>query len=232
VYRKETVTGIRVGIDPAILGRLTATSGFRVEDANKYKRSYLWFSAAECRDKRVRMQATTPTGDFSALVYPPIGLEEHELNKYLAESRIDTSQWGTGLYKSLAEFSEELVKGEATLSKHSDGRPIRVVEIVVLKILEQTTGQILVEVEEANKGIALALRRLPAIKRRADEHHFWAARRLISMMMPLSDKYIDLDPASIKVTEEEQESTSYFGLRTLYRKRFMAATLLPSPVDP
>merc|ERR1712226_332791 len=47
--------------------------------------------------------------DFSALVYPPIGLEEEELQAFLKKNDVKTEQWGQGTFKSMEDFSEELM---------------------------------------------------------------------------------------------------------------------------
>lgn len=222
VYRKEILTGHVTVENAETLRRIGATEvaeggrgEFIVEDKLKKRRTFAWVSDVGPASKK---------GDFSALVYPPIGLETEELEDFLNRSQIDVSKWGTDTFKSLAEFSEELVKGEATLTKQVDGRLVRVVDIVVLKVGKQKGGDVLVEVEETHKENKTPRKRLPAVKRRSDEHQVLAARRLIKTHLQISDNYIVIDPV-VRIEEVVEGSTSYYGLPTLYRKRFMSATL-------
>merc|ERR1712127_1136444 len=84
--------------------------------------------------------------------------------------------------------------------------------------------QVLREVEEKLQDKASPLDRLPATKRRADEHPFAAARRMISKYLCQDNNMVTLD-ADVKITQEEQESTSYPGLLSIYRKRYMSAVM-------
>jgi len=225
VYKKEVLTGRVTTKDKKVLDRIgVAGAGFTMKDLHKYTRSYAWYSEKECEDKKIKLKVPKEDGKFSALVYPPIGLEEEELNDFMTQNKVDVSKWGEGTYRSVAEFSEELVKGEATLIKRAEGQIVRVVDIVVLKIIDES-ARILVEVEEVGKGVSSKLHRFPAIKRRSDEHQFAAARRLITKFLHMDENTITIDNTLVRVVEELQESTSYYGIKTLYRKRFMSARL-------
>merc|ERR1719277_570125 len=195
----------------------------------------MWMSEEECQAAGILLRPRQEEGDYSALVYPPVGLNEEELIQYLTENNVDLSKWGEGTARSVAEFSEELVKGESALLNQS-GRIVRVVDIVVLKLVRKQDGieQLLREVEEKVSSKASPLDRLPATKRRADEHPFAAARRMISKHLHMDNNTVTLDPDDVKVSQEEQESTSYPGLLSVYRKRYMTAVvheLPPSKLD-
>jgi len=227
VYKKEILTGVVTAKDRKILERIGALgpgAGFTIRDLHKYTRTYAWYTESECESKSIQLKVPREQGKFSALVYPPIGLEEEELNDFMAQNKVDVSKWGQGTYRSIAEFSEELVKGEATLIKGSDGQIVRVVDIVVLKLVGDG-GRVLVEVEENRKDVTQARKRFPAIKRRSDEHQFAAARRLISKSLLMDENSVTIDNTLVRIVEELQESTSYHGIKTLYRKRFMTAKL-------
>jgi len=230
VYKKELILGRVTTKDKAVLQRVGAgrsMGGFAIRDAQNYVRTYTWLSARDWHARGVRLRFPTERGDISALVYPPVGYEEKEAKTFLEESKINMPAWGSGMYKTLAEFSEELVRGEASLVRQADGKLLRVVDIVVLKILSRT-GRVLVEVEETFKESNQHRQRLPAIKRRSDEHQFLAARRLVTQFLQLSDLSVSIDPNDVRILDELQESMSYCGLPTLYRKRFMTARLLTS----
>jgi len=186
-----------------------------------------------CAEAGVQLRPRNEEGEISALVYPPVGLAEDDLYQYLEDNNVDVSKWGEGTAKSVADFSEELVKGESALLRTEKGKIVRVVEIVVLKIektWEDGSTSVLREVEEKVGPKTTSLDRLPATKRRADEHPFAAARRMISKYLHMDNNSVTLNPDDVKIVQEEQESTSYPGLGSLYRKRYMSAKLDPIPV--
>merc|ERR1740121_534168 len=221
----------RVGVaDKALSG---GVNQFEVEDDKKYRRGYMWFSEAECTSKGIQLRPKVADEEISALVYPPVGLDEDHLNQYLIDNNVDVSNWGQGTAKSVADFSEELVKGESTLHRQESGRIVRLVDIVVLKLVKAGVGQefILREIEENVGDRVMRLDRLSATKRRADEHPFSAARRLISKYLHIDENAVNIDPDDVRIVEEEQESTSYPGLVSVYRKRFMTANMRFLPTD-
>lgn len=230
VYIKQTVTGVATVTDAAVLKRIGLGEGgsgtFEVEDSSRYSRVFEWMTEEECTAKGILLRPRQEEGDYSALVYPPVGLNEEDLFQYLTDNNVDVTKWGEGTARSVAEFSEELVKGESALLRQDSGRIVRVVDIVVLKLVKtHADGSTLVlrEVEEKVSSKASTLDRLPATKRRADEHPFAAARRMISKHLHMDNNTVTLDPDDVKVSQEEQESTSYPGLLSIYRKRYMQA---------
>lgn len=225
VYKKDIITGTVTTRDANVLARIGVIGGggLEVQNEKKYTKFYKWMLASECDPQRVRL--TSPTGkggDISALVSPPIGLNASELVQLLEQNQIDISKWGQGTYKSLEDLGEELVNGETTLMKTRSGRMVRVVDIVVLKISDKDNN-VLVEVEEGSGDCKKSRRRLPATKRRWDEHQFASARRLMMKTLQLPDNLVIIDTSKVHIVEETQESTSYAGLPTLYRKRFISA---------
>merc|ERR1719203_1649880 len=108
-------------------------------------------SEAECAAANVQLRPSDRGDDISALVYPPVGLSEDDLLAYLTDNNVDVSKWGEGTARSVADFSEELVKGESALLRQENGRVVRVVDVAILKltrILEDGQEQVLREVEE------------------------------------------------------------------------------------
>jgi len=219
VFLKEIVTGEASG----------AVSSGIMEDSSPNARSgaarFTWLTSDQVKDPAITGNSAQGSSDFSTLVYPPIGLEEEELLEYLQTNQIDTEHWGTGTARSVHEFAEELVKGEATLQKLQNGQVKRVVDVVVVKLSRRGTQEVLVELEEKVKDSKQDLKRLPAVKRRSDEHQFLAARRLITQFLRLNDNYVTIDTSDVRVVEEETQSVSYPGLATVYRKRFIRAIL-------
>jgi len=222
VYRKEMVKGRLRVMDEDVLKKLNALddSPFTVQGVEEYPISYRWITEEECKENSVQLDLVAQEGGFSALVPPPVGLDEEALNNYLVDSKVPLAKWGEGNFKTLSEFSEELNKGEAALLKQKDGTLCRVVDIVVLII--KRGDEVLVEAKETHDDKTTTRNRLPALKRRPDEHPFLCARRLVAELMIPNDN-VEVDPASIRIIDETQESASYAGMTTLYRKRFMTA---------
>jgi len=215
VYRKEIVTGTVSTTDATILKRLgEGKISFQVQDSEDYKRQFSWYDETELKKAGI---ATGVQGsdDISALVYPPIGLEEQDLLNFLMSNKIDTSAWGT----KGRDLSEELVKGAATLVKTPKGNLVRAVDIAVLTIKQG--DKILVQIEESHGDSKKSMKRLPATKRRSDEHVFSAVREYLSRHLSFNVNLATIDAADVRMVEEQQESTAYPGLNTVYRKRFL-----------
>lgn len=108
----------------------------------------------------------------------------------------------------------------------SDGSVIRIVDVVVIKLVHSVTQSILVQTEQTfPDGAKVSLKRLPGAKRRPDENQFLTARRILKRQLKVEENHVTLDANSVQVAEEEKESLAYPGLRTVYRKRIITATL-------
>eukprot|EP00928_Gymnodinium_smaydae_P013409 TRINITY_DN1488_c0_g3_i3.p1 TRINITY_DN1488_c0_g3~~TRINITY_DN1488_c0_g3_i3.p1 ORF type:complete len:171 (+),score=31.57 TRINITY_DN1488_c0_g3_i3:233-745(+) len=158
----------------------------------------------------------TVTLDVSPLVHPPISMPEEELARYLRENRVDAQH-----FPGMDAFTSELLMGEAAFAQQPTGRLIRVVELVVVVICNPRTGALLVEAEESVHGRRKALRRLPATKRRADENHFLAARRVLATVLRVNEMSVSLRPTDVKMIQEVRQSKNYAGLPTVYNKRIV-----------
>merc|ERR1712113_965432 len=230
VYRKEIMSGELITADKSILKRLAVASGnaYTVVDGS-IKREFQWMSENQCKKNKpepILIGKPANTSEFSALVSPPIGLDEDELNDFMHTNKVDTSAWGQAPFKSLEDFSEELVKGESTLIKQGKDGVARVVDIVVLQLVRQGTGEIIVEASETYKDSSQELNRLPALKRRSDEHMFVTARKMVTKHLALPDNCVTIDSTDVKMVVTQEGSKAYPGLLTIYRKRFMKGILL------
>jgi len=228
VYRKEILEGTVTTTDAAVLERvgLPGRDHFQQEDSKSYTRYFVWLSEAQCIEKKIQFKAPAEGHEVSALVSPPIGFEEEALHAFLKANKVDVTRFGKDGIKTLAEFSEELVKGEAALIARGDGKVIRVVDVLVMKLAKKN-GDIVVEVcetyaDESKKE----LKRLPAVKRRTDENPFWAAHRVLSKVLKINENMVEMDASNVQVVEEETTSKAYADLPTLYRKRIVSAKLL------
>jgi hypothetical protein len=151
------------------------------------------------------------------LVAPPTGFDEEQLEEYLKANNVDTAKFNEGSTKSLKDFSDELVRGEAHLVKNSQGQITRSVDVVILHITK-ANGECLVQVSETANGQTKMLNRLPAVKRRPDENMFWAAHRVLSKVLRVEENSVNFDANDVKIVEEQSSSTAYFGLPTKYRR--------------
>jgi len=229
IYQKDIVTGRFICKDNEILKRLgvmvDAGPAFTIEGLEDFPQSFVWLSDEEVIQRGITIGQPV---EYSSLVYPPVGYQEEELNQFLTDGGVPLQLWGQGNNKSLSEFSEELVKGESTLRKQRDGKLVREVEVILLKIVRETADgsrEILLEVGEECQGASAKRSRLPGVKKLAGEHHFWAARRLTSLMRLHKDMVI-IDAMSVRTVEETEQSTSYYGIDTHYRKTYIEATFV------
>mmetsp|Transcript_90387 Transcript_90387/g.189052 ORF Transcript_90387/g.189052 Transcript_90387/m.189052 type:complete len:640 (-) Transcript_90387:275-2194(-) len=210
----------RVGLGPKGSGTYTNT------DSTNYTRTFAWLTESQCTAKKVKLRASAEGADVSALVHPPIGFEEEELQKFLQDNNVDVSKFGKDGVKTISQFSEELVQGEATLIRQKGGSIIRVVDVLILKVQRQN-GDVIVEVEETkNDGTKKELKRLPAVKRREDENPFIAAHRVLSKVLRINENLVELQHENIQLVQEQKDSKAYAGLPTLYRRRIITAKLI------
>lgn len=223
VYQKRMLKGTIKAKDQDILRRVGKESGGYSHRSSRGPKSFQWLTLATCKEKKARTEGCESAVDFSAMVYPPTGLQEEALQNFMRGSGIDTDTWGTGTFKTLEDFSDELTKGASTLIKYK-GQPTRLVDIVIL-YLHGPDGKVLMEAEEDYKGNVQVLNRLPAVKRRSDEHQFNAARRAITQYLKLDDNGVIIDEKDVRLLEEVQESKAYPGLKTIYRKRLITGTV-------
>merc|ERR1719161_2152203 len=100
---------------------------------------------------------------------------------------------------------------------------IRIVNVVLLRIREPK-GRILVEAARTRKdGVRTQLDRMPGGKQRSHENAFHTARRIITATLGFSEDIVTFNIASSELLEEEKESPSYPGLKTVYKKHVVDA---------
>jgi len=229
VYRKEIVEAKVATSDPAVLSRV-GLPGFRkweAKDKEGNTKFFEWMTPAKAETKKVKLRSSGRE-TISTLVRAPIGLGEDALKEQLTQQGIDVGKFGKDNTRTLKEFSAELIKGEATLMQDGAGALSRVVDIVVL-IIAKGAGEILVQTEQVfADGKSQKLDRLPGAKRRPDENHFLSARRILRRQLEIDENQVELD-TSVTNLEEEKNSTSYPGLKTMYRKRLIEGRILEYP---
>lgn len=242
VYRKEIIQGrLRASGRELDLVGLDETCRMTTEElapgAPRCVRVYSWMTEAECQTLKIRLGA--PTFAFSTLVQAPAGYEEEKLVELLLQHGVNVSRYGRGHSKSLRDLSDELSRGEAHIEQDEKGHLRRIVDVVMLKVVRpfstleeerqrRTTddGCLLVEAEEIYEdGSSKALCWLPAVKRRPEESHFLAARRVLERLR-IDPNQVELDPTDVRIVEEEKDSFFFPGLKTLYRKRIVTAKIM------
>jgi len=222
VYRKQVVGGKLD--EAATMGRMDSMrhSGAR---STKF---FFWLTCDECREKQVKLWAPQQGAEASSLVPAPIGLKVKALGRYLRANNIDPSAFGRERTKTLHELSVELITGESSLMGLAGGGVVRIVDVVLLRVTLQGSDSVLVVTKEATASLAgheTVVNRLPGTKRRPDENHFHAAKRVVQRQLKVNENLVDFDAANVQVHEEERDSPSYPGLRTVYCKRIINAEL-------
>merc|ERR1719296_85733 len=120
--------------------------------------------------------------------------------------------------------------GDASLKAMPDGRILRVVDVIVLKITRKN-GDTLVQAHAqaglgGKKGKQIQGSRLPGTKRRQDENLFRACHRIMNRIMKINENIVQLEPAGVSLLNEEKPSENYTNLPTLYRRRIIPARLV------
>jgi len=233
VYRKEIVPCHVRETNPVLLNRFGLPDGtaWTAEDPRKNVKYLQWKTESEV------VAAGVSFGDksgenVSSLVHAPIGMGEEVLANFLEKGGVDTSRFGQGAHKTLAEFSLETVRGESSVIMSKAGKVLRMVDLVLLKINNPTTGELLVQTEQVNpNGSKLNLQRLPGGKRRPDESQFLTARRILRQMLRIDEDQVSFDVDGVthfEAEEEESNDVDYPGIRTTYRTHVVPAQIVVS----
>merc|ERR1712048_575745 len=117
--------------------------------------------------------------------------------------------------KPFKALSDELSLGMASLETQKDGRLMRTVDIVEIKVEYPGSKAVLVEA---------GWNWLPAVKRRPEENQFLAATRVLKEVCKMDPNYVVWDPNNVENIEDEVESVS-FPMISKYRKRIITAHL-------
>jgi len=229
VYRKEIFEGLVGTKDPeklATLGLLDSMQPlYTAQGDDRYIRTFAWRSEGGCYARGIRVMAPKQGEHVSPLVPLPVNYDEEELKALLEENHLDATAFANEKGKgSMAKLEEELQIGEAVLSRGPDGRWMRIVEVVVLKIMKQN-GDILVQASSQSQGRDKGGARLPGCKRRQDENIFWAASRLMENMK-INENLLKIDVPNMVMIDEQKPSEMYKNIPTIYRRRIIPAILI------
>merc|ERR1712226_1030156 len=90
--------------------------------------------------KGIKFSAAKEGYEISPLVPTPVGYDEEALEALLRSSGVDVSE----KTEELLKLSDELLIGDSSLMKQPDGKIMRVVEVVILKMMRKN-GDVLVQ---------------------------------------------------------------------------------------
>ncbi|MBK8988480.1 MAG: NUDIX domain-containing protein [Chloroflexi bacterium] len=136
----------------------------------------------------------------------------NDLTDWLAARGIDTSAWGTGAAKSVADLWEELRGGDCTLADNPPRREVAVVQITIRR-----GACVLLEIEqEMENGRFRARNHLPSEKIKTGEALDSAARRCLQEELAVAETAVTWLPHTDPPYQQIADSPSYPGLLTNY----------------
>lgn len=179
---------------------------------------YEWWSLQRMKEKKVvDLDSAVQMGNDVGQVDP------QTVGKMLEEHGIDTNKFGQGEFKTLKEFATEVHIGAASLMLDATKLKtlVRVVDVVLLRIRCQ--GKILTEFEEkfSDGRTRSNLNRLPGTKKEPHENTKKTTDRIVNELLGLDSSKVVMDLAGKEVFEEEEESRSFPGVMTVYRKEIV-----------
>lgn len=192
------------------------TDGIRAGD----KHSWGWVRPEDhptlkCDDKTV-------VTDANDTIWTPEILEQQ-----LQKHKINTLNFGKGKAKTLSELTDECSRAECVMMQDANehSKLVRVVDVVLLRIKDKPDGnnpKILVETKETFKdGRDRATERLPGTKTRPHENTKDTILRIIDTVLKMSPQKFEFKYSTKELSEQEEESPSYPGIHTVYRKHFV-----------
>ena len=135
-----------------------------------------------------------------------------DMQDWLSASEIDTTFWGEGNAKSLANLWEEYISGEIHFMDHP---PCRVVDVVQIFICRER--QILIEAEqELENGRRRFRNQPPSEKIKPGETYLQAATRCLQEELGMPLDALSFLPETHQCRQETTNSLSYPGLVTEY----------------
>eukprot|EP00452_MALV-II_sp_L67-6_P000234 gene235-108_t len=233
VYRKRIIPASIVTDDKKALEKLglvltkdkVGMREFITTGTKSDKKAWNWLTKEEVNAKKLVIAGDKEEAQFNPLVAANLKVHEDKLVELLEAHKIDVSKFGDGLAASIAEFAAELSHGESSLIEDEKGSLIRVVDIVLLRVMDVDSKKMLVEVSKQKpNGQVVKKRRLPGLKRGPNDNIYGTARQMLTTLMGFEEDWFVL--GHHELIEEEKPSESYPCLRTVYRKRFVSVKLL------
>mmetsp|Transcript_14686 Transcript_14686/g.37679 ORF Transcript_14686/g.37679 Transcript_14686/m.37679 type:complete len:781 (-) Transcript_14686:351-2693(-) len=191
------------------------------------KLTYEWWDGAKAKSTGL----LEPEGRVKPASHFEAGQEGNDLKMFsrmLEEHNIDVTQFGRGQAKKLEGLAAEVLFGAARLmlDATSHKKLVRVADVVVLRLRSPGQPRLLIEVEEMlPDGRKRETCRLPGTKKEPHENTRQTAERILQEMLGISVSSAKFDLNNIERFEEEMESPSYPGVRTVYRKEIVEGVI-------
>jgi serine/threonine protein kinase len=152
-----------------------------------------------------------------------------EIGKQLREHGISTDRFGQGQAKTLAQLSAEVQSGAAVLmldaAEHK--KLVRVVDVVLLRICApgNKTKFLLETGEKFSDGRQRQIVRLPGTKKEPHMNSKQMAEKIVADLINLEGAKVNFDFSTKEIFEEQEDSPSYPGVLTVYRKEIIEGML-------
>eukprot|EP00746_Dinoflagellata_sp_MGD_P008235 gnl/MRDRNA2_/MRDRNA2_116460_c0_seq1.p1 gnl/MRDRNA2_/MRDRNA2_116460_c0~~gnl/MRDRNA2_/MRDRNA2_116460_c0_seq1.p1 ORF type:complete len:812 (-),score=187.17 gnl/MRDRNA2_/MRDRNA2_116460_c0_seq1:107-2542(-) len=204
---------------------------FSTEGPKKGELSYWeWWDEAQLRTNNVLAAGTSSQGDGGSqqakgtlvdLSWTPAVVQD-----LLKKHGIDVSKFGKGQAKTLDELCREIIRGEAHLMQDATEHKklVRVVDVVLLRIRSSADkkGKFLIEAgEQYADGRRRTTCRMPGTKQRPHESVKGTAQRVLATILRMVDCDVRFRFSTKELFEEVQDSPSYPGMHTVYRKHIV-----------
>lgn len=205
---------------------------FSTEGPKKGEMSYWeWWDEAQLTEKNVLATGSAPQngenggsqakGTLVDLSWTPAVVQD-----LLAKHMIDVSKFGKGQAKTLDELCKEIIRGEANLMQDATEHKklVRVVDVVLLRIRSSADkkGKFLIEAgEQYADGRKRTTCRMPGTKQRPHESVKGTAQRILATILRMVDCDVRFRFSTKELFEEVQDSPSYPGMNTVYRKHIV-----------
>jgi len=196
--------------------------------------SYKWFTAQESQ-RLYEVSGVDQSGNKNAKQFnwTPKSLEEH-----LEKANIKTEGvFGKGKAKTLQELCQEITNGECSLmhdctGDFSSSKIVRVVEVVLLRIKNGKDSVLIEAKEKYADGREHDTWRLPGGKQRPNENVKATAERIMSSVLKIEKNKVSLNYKEKEILEEKEDSPSYPGVVTVYRKHIVEGKLMTMVMKP
>lgn len=194
---------------------------FTVSDRSHGTIRYEWWPNEKIQKHDMIIQSAKPinnedVGDAQA--------KTDAILRLLGEHNISTSDFGKGKAKKVQQLVDEINRGVSRLMLDATQykKLVRVVKIVLLRVYVRERGNgkrlLIMTAERTPDGRTKQMSQLPGAKQDPHESGMETAKRILADRLGMSDCKVRLDFNVKERFEEEEDSPSYPGLRTVYRK--------------
>lgn len=238
VYRKEIVEGWVTTTKGEVLKRIGHGSEGRwnCQDFQGNTCYFEWYTEQRCEEASINLWGTDEDKEISLFVTAPIGFSEEKLFSLLQAAHVDPAAFGARPgSKTLKELADESKRGDSSFVMEPDGRVLRVVDVVLLKLTKADGNEILVQTDEAptaDPDDKKVLSRLPGHKLRPADNEFLVAQNILRKTLNVHEICVNLDADNVDLIVQAKISNSYPGLLTLYRQHVVSGeVIIPKSPD-